>query len=348
MKTLLTLGDSILWGQGLREEEKCTRLLADAWRQAAGGEEVREVRYAHSGADVWDDNQSGVLAAINPFPPPFPGSFAVGDGAIALTRPSTPTTVPTGEIPDEEPYLLAQILAAGADLAAAPPDLVVLDMGINDTEIYNLVVPGKSTEALIRRASSLAPRVRFALSRVRGTFPRAKVLLTGYYAVVSERTEADELLQFSQRVLDAALRAAVPIPEPLQLALDAAFGHAFDDLVPGLARHSRAWQEATHEVLSQAVLEINAGLADPVAAFVDPDFRPEHALLAPESLLWPFVDGQPTDPMAGVRRDFCVRKGIVGFDALVVECASMGHPGPLGARRYADKMIAAARTLRLF
>jgi lysophospholipase L1-like esterase len=354
MARMLVLGDSILWGQGLAEADKSSSLLADAWAASAGGAPIDVRRFAHSGADIWDDGQSGILAAINPEPPPFPGGdFFVGDGAIAQTRPSTPTVFPAdGEIPDEEPYLLAQILAAGRLLGEDPVDLVLVDMGINDTEIWNLFLPGKSTKAVVRRARSLAPRARFALDGIRKTFPRAKVLVTGYYPVVSSQTDADEVFQFTRRVIDAAIDAELEVPGPLLHVVAAnenlaGRGEVFDRLfVPDLAERCNRWTDAMHTLLRQAVDWLNA--SGGVAAFVDPGFQPQHAIFAPESLLWPFEKGNPQDPMADLRRRVCDEKGIAGFDRLVAECASLGHPSPLGARRYAEALIAQARAIGVF
>jgi lysophospholipase L1-like esterase len=355
MGRMVVLGDSILWGQGLAEADKFSTLLAQAWSAAAGNAPVDVRRFAHSGADIWDDGQSGLLAAINPEPPPFPGGdFSVGKGAIDQTRASSPTVAPEdGEMPDEEPYLLAQILAAGRLLADQPVDLVLVDMGINDTEIYNLVLPGKSTNAVVRRATSLATRVRFALASIGATFPGAKLLVTGYYPVVSAQTDADEIFQFTRRVIDAVLGAELDIPLGMSRAVAQAerigqgAGELFDGLfVPELADRCLQWTEATNAMLRQAVADFSAG--GRVAAFVDPDFKPEDAIFAPQSLLWAFENGNPTDPMADVRRNLCDARGIVGFERLAAECASLGHPSPEGARRYADAAIGQARGMGLF
>ena len=296
-----------------------------------------------------------MLAAINPVPPPYPGgNFSVGTGAILQTRQSTPTVAPQdGELPDEEPYLLAQILAASQSPAARAPDLVVLDMGINDTEIWNLVLPGKDVNAVVQRALSLAPRANFVMGSIAAAFPGAKVLVTGYYPVVSRLSHAAEIFQFTLRVIDAITGADITIPPSLQALVTAAqdVGAASGPLldaviVPGLADRSTRWTAAMHSVLNDAVQGFNA--AGGTAAFVDPSFQPQHAVFAPESLLWPFRNGNPTDPMAPIRQNLCTTLGITGFDALIAECASMGHPGPLGAQRYADAMIAQARAIDVF
>lgn len=374
-KNMVVLGDSIQWGQGLSGQHKMSHLLAETWR-ARTGEEVLVHTYAHSGADVWDDGQSGILAAINPVPPVFAALLPRGDGAILRTRACEKTQAGRdgiGEVPDEEPYLLRQILDAGKSVGA-DADLVLLDAGINDTEVYNLVLPGKSAAAVRRRALSLLPRVRLALSKVRTLFPNARLLLTGYYPIVSLQTDLFELLQFVSRVVRAAHEESVdwadnllelkapqldfaPFGAPLALgafaeiaALDAkSFPARLNPLRPvlsSIAERNQDWANAVNGVLQQASDEL--GQSGASSAFVEPGFLPEHAIFAPASLLWAYEHGEPTDPLAGARKKYCVDNGVVGFDRLLVECASLGHPNVAGARRYADKLTAAAEALGLF
>jgi hypothetical protein len=351
MPELLVMGDSILWGQGLPEEDKCTSVLRRRW-SAAIGQPVSEYRFAHSGADIWDDGQSGVLAALDPDPPRFP-PILPGDPAVLRTRPcerTPPLRDAIGEIPDEEPYLLRQILDARTMLSDVFIDLVVVDMGINDTEIFNLVLPGKSLAAVVARARSLAPRVRHVLDKIGATFPGAKILVTGYYPIVSKESDLSEVFQFASAVVDAALREDVDVPWLGRLAQHPFLRRIEHDVAVlfsrDLASRSAAWTAAMHEVLQAAVAAFDGGRG--IAAFVDPEFRPEHAIFAPDSLLWPFVDGQPQDPMAAKREQWCVDNGVTGFERLAVERASLGHPGPAGALRYADALFAHATALGLF
>jgi hypothetical protein len=366
MGEMLVLGDSILWGQGLNEADKATSLLRDAWGAAEQGE-VNVHRFAHSGADVWEDGQSGVLAAINPVPPPFPASFPLNDEAI-LNSPACPPdgfVDYRGEIPGEAPYILRQILDAKANLGATPIDLVLLDGGINDTEVYNLVLPGKSLSAVVARGRSIQPRVAFALNKIGAAFPSAKILVTGYYPVVSEQTRIVELLQFARRVGIAALQEGVTLADDLRLIIERPFeGHlpqaetlsiqafrAPDPLAPivwDLAHRCSAWTDAIHAALQQSIAMFNGSRTVAVADFVDPQFGPQHAVFAPETLLWEYVNGQPPDPLAPARSQWCNTRNLGGFERLFVECASMGHPSPLGAKRYADALIAKARALGVF
>ena len=48
---LLVLGDSISWGQGLRDEHKASYLVK-SWLEQQTGREVRQTMQAHSGATI--------------------------------------------------------------------------------------------------------------------------------------------------------------------------------------------------------------------------------------------------------------------------------------------------------
>ena len=63
---LLVLGDSIAWGQGLREEHKAWYLVK-TWLEDSGGRQVRERVEAHSGAVIGSvgDSSGNPLPAQN-------------------------------------------------------------------------------------------------------------------------------------------------------------------------------------------------------------------------------------------------------------------------------------------
>jgi lysophospholipase L1-like esterase len=359
MPQMLVLGDSIVWGQGLTEPDKCTSLLARAWEQHAG-EQVTIHRYARSGADIWDDGQDGLVAVLNPSPPAFSPRFTVSAGEIIGSPGCAATQAERdalGEIPREVPYLLRQIADASRALAGTKVDLVVLDGGINDTEVYNLVIPRKSKRAVVERGASVWSRMAFALASIERAFPKAKVVVTGYYPVVSQASDPRALLQFFNRFFEAVIEEGLsPLhrvltgleaqPEDKSGLRDDKGDRVQNPALLDLPDRCAEWTTKTHAALRAAVAGLDRGRN--VAAFVDPGFGPEHALFTPQSLLWPFENGVPRDPLASLRSAYCRKKNIRGFERMIIECASLGHPSAAGARRYADRLIAAARGLGLF
>ena len=56
------------------------------------------------------------------------------------------------------------------------------------------------------------------------------------------------------------------------------------------------------------------------------------------------MGGVATDPLLPVRQAWCRTRGITGFQQLVIEAASLGHPDPAGAQKFANAVIAVAES----
>src|ERR1051326_4141714 len=105
MSTLLVIGDSVVWGQGLAEEHKTATIIARHL-----GAELKML--AHAGAKI------GI-------------------------RDSYSVTMPSGEIPCFFPTILQQLQSVD-DALAKTADWVLMNGGINDVEIqrvFNPMVP---------------------------------------------------------------------------------------------------------------------------------------------------------------------------------------------------------------
>jgi hypothetical protein len=346
MPSMLVLGDSILWGQGLLEDQKCTMKLKAAWEASAPGLVVEHHRFAHSGADVWDDNRSGILAKLAVWPPRFPPLPHLDYSKVQPCEPTETLRDGVGEIPNDQPYILRQIFDAATTLQGKQIDLVVVDMGINDMTVYDLVLPGKSERAVVKRARSLKPYVKKVLEEIGDSFPNAKVLVTGYYAIVSKESNLSAILQFANDLVQ--LVPFIHFPWSVIYATSRVTEPAFKLIGQGLASRDAAWRDAMHDVLRTAVSVFNAKRGVGVAEFVDPDFLPQHSVFTSKSLLWQYRKGKAPDPRAQDRIDWCNKNKIEGFDRLIIESASLGHPSPKGAERYAGKLIEAAGRLGIF
>jgi lysophospholipase L1-like esterase len=156
---IVTLGDSVLWGQGLLEEEKLDTLLCGELRTSKGLAASLE-RVAHSGAVI-----RGGTDELGPAPGEVP--------------------VPRWTIDEQcERY------------ANAPDtvDLVLLNGGINDVGVATIVNP----LALIPTLKSLVEhaclvRMSALLKRVGARFSKrtARILVLGYYPILSPKSDAD-------------------------------------------------------------------------------------------------------------------------------------------------------------
>lgn len=146
MGTLLVLGDSVVWGQGLAEEHKTAVLLA-----------------RHLGASVEMLAHAGAKIGIRDF-------YSV--------------TMPSGEIPCFFPTILQQVQSFSGDTDAV--QWILMNGGINDVEIqrvFNAMVPMYELELHTR--NYCGRDLSTLLRQVTRRFKRAQILVLGYYPGLS-------------------------------------------------------------------------------------------------------------------------------------------------------------------
>jgi hypothetical protein len=155
---IVTLGDSIPWGQGLLEPDKYDVRVRDALKVTHPEGVTLVPRLAHSGAVI--------------------GAFgATGDPE-------------SGEVPGSRPTIIEQ-----CDAFADSPetvDLVLMDGGINDVGVATILNPF----AIIPTLSSRITRachdgMLVLLRRIGAKFskPSCRIVVTGYYPIVSELSD---------------------------------------------------------------------------------------------------------------------------------------------------------------
>src|SRR5262249_52883224 len=125
---MLVLGDSVVWGQGLNEENKFYTKVKNAIQQELpGNRKVRQLVEAHSGA------------------------------VIAPKKPKSCPTAP-GEVPIATPTLFSQVDAAlttyaSFGVAAEEVDLVLLNGCINDVGFPAIVNPFTSDKTITKQSA---------------------------------------------------------------------------------------------------------------------------------------------------------------------------------------------------
>lgn len=165
IRDIAVIGDSVPWGQGLREEQKLHTLVRDA---LATRSDPTTRSVAHSGAVI------GVGIA--------PASVAS----------------PHGEVPRGRPTILEQ----AAQLASSDTiDLLILNGGINDLDIRYILNPATSVEELTddtNRVCGVDMGILLEDVCARVTKPSAHVVVLSYYPVLS----ADSRLGRREEFLD--------------------------------------------------------------------------------------------------------------------------------------------------
>ncbi len=321
---IAVLGDSIQWGQGLREEDRFSELVRQRIEQELRRPAVLAQRYAHSGACIGHQNDRFDAGGAVP-------RDIYGIGSVL------------GELPRALPSVHAQLNALLQDSTTPPEsiDLVLVDGGINPDSspgpgpsdpFSKLLHPLTNSDDLRQDAARAChERMRGLLERIARHLPNARVVVTGYYPVFSSASDVLRTVPW--------LYAVVVI---LPLAA----------LVGGLALQrlselSRVWAEASAAALATAVDEVNAQMEGPPRiAYAHVPFAPENCICAPRSWLWG-LSPQVTalDPLAALRQQLCQERGC-GEDTFSL-LASVGHPNQEGARQYARAIVGALRALEV-
>ena len=172
---MLVLGDSILWGQGLREQQK-SWYRVKCWLQGTTGRIVDVVMKAHSGAVV-ERSPGQTQSHISP------------NGEVNLPLPSI----------NEEVDAAVQLYGEGAKV-----DLVLVDGCINDVDVRNSLNASVTPSVIRERsANSCGPAMARLLRRITSAFPNAHVIVPGYYRIVSQQTEDNAFIRLRLKKLRA-------------------------------------------------------------------------------------------------------------------------------------------------
>jgi len=329
---LLVLGDSIAWGQGLRQEHKAWYLVK-TWLEKNGGRQVHERVEAHSGAVI--------------------GS--VGDSA------GNPVPAQDGEVNRGLPSVNDQINnALRSYVDPARVDLVIVDGCINDLDARRLLNAVNTPDGIRELAQQkCGPPMEALLVRITRTFSNAHVIVTGYYPILSERTESD---LFMRALAKRFYTGTTPMNDK--------------QLRARLIEISRQWYEGSNQMLAIAASKVDAELAAQGlrqrALFAEVGFLPENSFAAPQSRLWGFdaswlrkllviftlgrVTLKTNDEQRNQRDTSCKetfkppagetkeQKEVRLNRIMLCRLAAIGHPNRKGAQMYAD---AIARQLKV-
>ena len=162
---MLVLGDSILWGQGLKTEHK-SWYHVKVWLEKTTGRAVIERVEAHSGAIIERSSAPERLTTPNP---------------------EVDVAVPTL---NEELDNAERFYSDRSEI-----DLVLVSGCANDVGTQNLL-NATATERIdeMTKAKCGLPMEKL-LRRITTSFPAARVIVTGYYPFFSEKTRNDFILK---------------------------------------------------------------------------------------------------------------------------------------------------------
>jgi lysophospholipase L1-like esterase len=248
---MLVLGDSITWGQGLKDENKAWHQVK-TWLKKTTGRDVRERIEAHSGAVIGSDE-----------------------------APSTQSgTAIDGEINRALPSVYNQVDAALKSYADPQQvDLVLVDGCINDVDARRLLNAVNTPEEIQQVAEAkCGALVESLLQRIAASFPNAHVIVTGYFPIVSESTSNDFLMKALVKRLYTPAAAASRLNSKERRARLIAISKEW-------YQSSNHWLEvATIKVDAQQAAKGSRRRV----LFAPVSFQPEHSFRAREARLWGF------------------------------------------------------------
>jgi hypothetical protein len=157
---MLVIGDSIMWGQGLKQERKFWWRIK-CWLQEKTGRAVHEKIQAHSGASLETVATERALYSSD------------------------------GEVPSFTPSINQQVDDALLHYGnGGSVDLVLVNGCINDVDVQNLLNSATKLEPLEERIKeACGGRMQRLLRRTAAAFPNAHLIVTGYYHIFSDETD---------------------------------------------------------------------------------------------------------------------------------------------------------------
>lgn len=306
---IVAIGDSLMWGQGLSQNNKFAFKVAEKLKTDLGKSNVQVLLIAHSGAVTYPD---------------------------PVEVPAENTSLP-GEVPSRTPSIAFQI--SNLVQTKVPPgdvDLVLVDGCINNVGIRKILNPFTSESGLRDATRGYCNAgMQNILYEVARTFPHAKVIVNGYFPVVSRQSNLGSLVALWTGI--GVVTGGLIPPDPI---IGGAMIAGFRERAAALS--DLFFQESTSS-LQLAVNSVNA-LPPPLGGnrfrYAALTFGPQNSYAGSDSWLWLI-------PARGIVEDEAFHSRSRDCDThqrtdLLCYGASMGHPNVAGAQAYTNAITSTA------
>ena len=324
---MLVVGDSHISGQGLREENRFYYLVKD-WleREGLGGSRRVNLKVkAHSGARI----------TLHPH-----------DVEVMSKSGDDPNKAGGIEANLSSPSIRAQIDAARAEYKdPSSVDMIMLSGCITDVLVANTINPFYPKSKVLKRIQRFCNEsMSGLLEYATATFPRAHVVVVGYYPIMTTKGDINEFYRYFFKVMD--------FPEPLEFVLTNPVSKLFVKLLrKKVVARSRLWLKESNRELRTAVARANARFDGPRVHFIEGPLKEENAFATKNTMLWGMTKKKlPNDETYESRKEACARvfaeMKYHHYGKLTVrmcELSSVAHLNAAGARAYADAIIGSLR-----
>ena len=344
---ILVLGDSVMWGQGLTDEHKFSYKVRE-WicgqRNNGSCQNKDDVQIhveAHSGAVIARPEKDNQKKEEERF-----------------TRIDSPIKYP-GEVRHAYPTVWGQVdLARRYYLDNSIPleevDLILVNGGINDMGPARILAP-KLLGFLAGNLTEFAKKycedeMKLLLDKVANTFPNARIVVPGYFPLVSINTPENIVKETIRYLfLDEKEKAnnKETIEDESASPLDEVT-HKPSDWLKHMANRSKEWTVASNAAFAAAVKSFNdshVGLpvtgktppqqASMRALFVAVPFSDENAYAAKNAFLWKLIRKSPDVVFECAEKDRF--KNLIASDELQTKrpcmCEQAGKSNEIGCLR---------------
>jgi hypothetical protein len=318
----LVVGDSLVWGQGLEEDQKFYR-LTKAWLRddVFGGERTVHLNVrAHSGSTILlDEVEAKALARAD-------------REKIGSIHPEINVSFPT---------IRKQLDAARHDYADPDKvDLVMLSGGVPEVGVSNILNPFQSDDKLRADIKLYChDHMSSLLGETAKTFPGALIAVIGYYPIITRHTPVKRIVNDILELYNWPGWTKPLMNNPLNRVLWRRYRRK-------MIERSTIWLDDSTAELQNAVNELNAKTGRVTAVLIKPPFKNENGYGAKETYLWKVAkNGKAGDPMRLKRKEECrptldtLREETkLKYRTRVCELASIGHPNAAGAAAIAAQI----------
>ncbi|AHZ21266.1 hypothetical protein C439_02092 [Haloferax mediterranei ATCC 33500] len=329
--TMVVVGDSVAWGQGLVHDKKFATRFFD--RLTGGAALPRAAIKAHSGAVIRSRNGTGNRDVAL--------KLANANELQSTTRqghhefPYGPLTVheqverlPNDYTDQERPERLDVSKAYGPDETV---DIVLITAGINDIGGGNISNPFGDPESIEKAVrDSCYSRMKRLLRRTQQRFPDATIIVTGYHLFLSTGPDGSDIVSNDDLAVGLQVLFGL-LSRPAGAVLGALYGAVELSEELAAAHVEYFYQQSAHN-LRKAVTEQDKANTGASVLFASPNYNRRNAAAADDPWVWPPLSrGDPA--VASERSAVCQAMSEPPIEEDSVKCpiAPSLHPNEAGA-----------------